>query len=176
MPGILNQLANSGAVWVIIAFVLGRFAPAWKRAALAGVIALVGEVAGYYTIASIVVGVPDSFILIYFWLAVALVAGPLLGAAGYFSPNAQGWLQPISTAALGAVFIGEGLYFYVFLNYTTNTVLWLAIALGITFLLTLHQPKRLQTFIALAALGLVFFIGEMLLLYIDQLRAATFQG
>lgn len=173
LPGVLNQLANSGAVWIIIAFVIGRFAPSWKLASLAGLIALVGQVIGYYTTASIIVGVPDSFTLIYFWLAVALVAGPILGAAGFFSVNAHGRWQKIATGMLGAVFIGEGLYFLSILAYYANAALWLGLAVGITLAFTFARRERLQTLLVMVGLGLLFFAGELLLWWVDGLRAGA---
>src|SRR5690242_10067422 len=51
LPDGIEQIANSSAMWVVIAFVMGCYARSLVMAILAGTLALFGELAGFYAIA-----------------------------------------------------------------------------------------------------------------------------
>src|SRR4051812_34360355 len=61
LPGPTNSLANSGAVWSMVAFLVTLASrQRGARAAVIGALALLGEVAGYYAIASPLRDIPSS--------------------------------------------------------------------------------------------------------------------
>lgn len=173
LPDSLGRLVNSGAIWVIVAFVLGCFAPKWQTAAIAGLLALVGEVIGYYFLAWLVLGdySPSAYLVIGVWLLAAFVAGPLLGAAGYVSQHSQGIKQKIAAGALGGVFIGEGLYLGIVLGEWSSAVGYILLALLITFFVTRRQEQRAVAFLVTAGIGGVFLVGMFLLNWLMEFRA-----
>lgn len=179
LPNSVVQIANSGAVWSVIAFIIGRRTSTRSRAMLGGFLALAGEVTGYYTTAyfadlmDISVG---TMAIVGFWMVLALVAGPVFGWAGFVSVHREGWVQRIGTAAMAALFIGEGLYLLTILTTPNTTILWMVIALVITLLLTWNRPDRLQIWGITLALGLFFFGAEQVLVLLDQLRSELFQA
>jgi hypothetical protein len=177
LPNSVIQLANSGAVWSIIAFVIGRRAPSWRVGAVAGFVALVGEVAGYFIaayIADLMDIMPGTLAIVGFWLVVAIFAGPVFGWAGYVSVNSQSLRQKIGLAALGAVFIGEGLYLMSIQPKPDTGILWLVIAVVITLILTWKQVERVRIWLITVGLGLLFFGGQQVLVLVDQFRAENF--
>ncbi|MBC7811662.1 MAG: hypothetical protein H7175_10970 [Burkholderiales bacterium] len=177
LPDSVIQLANSGAVWSIVAFVIGRKVGSWRIAAIGGFVALVGEVAGYYLVAyfaDLMDISTGTLAVIGLWLVIALVAGPLFGWAGYVSVHGQGLRQKIGIASLGGVFIGEGLYLMSIQPKPNTGLLWLVIAIVVTLLLTWKSSERMRIWLITIALGLLFFGGEQLLVLLDQLRAQSF--
>jgi hypothetical protein len=106
-----NTIANSGAVWTVVAFLaavaLGRTP---LTAALSGTLVLVGEVAGYYSYVSDVRHIAALRSAELLWTLAALWIGPL---AGYAAFRARwGVASQRATALLGiaGVIAGEGAY------------------------------------------------------------------
>lgn len=93
LPDNFLQFANSGAVWSVLGFVLGRYALSRRSAIAAGLLGLVGEVAGYF-VAAYFANLMDisagTLAVVGYWLLVALVAGPFFGWAGYTSLQGEG--------------------------------------------------------------------------------------
>lgn len=86
LPGAWNQIANSGAVWSVAAFVAGALLSrkvGLTAAAVAGLLAESGLVVGYYSYAEVARDGVGSLFAPLIWLAMALVAGPLFGVAGF---------------------------------------------------------------------------------------------
>jgi hypothetical protein len=179
LPDNFIQIANSGAVWSVVAFVIGRRTASRTRAMLGGFLALVGEVIGYYTFAyfaNLMDIMPSTLAVVGYWLIVALVAGPVFGWAGYASIQREGLPGRIGTGAMAAAFIGEGLYLLTILPTPTTGVTWLITAVIITLVLTWNRSDRLQVWGITLVLGLLFFGAEQVLLLLDQLRVQLFQG
>src|SRR2546430_8219388 len=62
LHGSWNQIANSGAVWIVPVFFIGSLMPTDKSAALSGIGILAGALIGYYATQAIVQGfTPDFF-------------------------------------------------------------------------------------------------------------------
>jgi hypothetical protein len=111
LPGSSNFLANSGAVWTVIAFVLALWvAVAVGTAVAAGVLALLGEVLGYYAIAAPVRHIATSSAERTLWLVAALVVGSIAGGLAHLVRRGSGAQRVASAAAICGVVAGEGWY------------------------------------------------------------------
>lgn len=148
LPDALQQLANSGAVWISAAFAAGAVAggPSWRvgrvMTAVAGALTQVGAVAGYYAYAE---WGPDragagSLAPQLAWLALGVVAGPLLGLAGSWWRSGRQVPHVIGSAALGGVFLMEGLYYAWTLHYYGTAAAFLT--LGVLLPLGLGRTAR----------------------------------
>lgn len=104
------NLANSSAVWAVLAFALGYWVRRpWWGSALAGAVLLVLAVPSYYVAATLIQGddlgnvwAPTSLL----WMAFGLVAGLLFGAAGHLARLAGRW-RVAGIAMPGAVLFAE---------------------------------------------------------------------
>jgi len=82
--------------------------------ALRGLVALVAAVAAYYLLIRVLgegirpIGAAHAATV---WGVVALVAGPVMGAAGATWRRGRGWPRAISLALLAAVLVAEGVVF-----------------------------------------------------------------
>ncbi len=112
LPEAFNRLANSGAVWVTVAFVVGTRMESWRAAAVAGLVTLLFAVGGYYAAAG-VAGAGVSMGAVAIWSGTAVVGGPVFGAAGWawWSERLHpGRRHAVAAALLGAVYLAEGIY------------------------------------------------------------------
>lgn len=179
LPNSILQIANSGAFWSIVAFVLGWRAPSVRVAAIAGFIALVGEVTGYYTaayFADLMDISAGTMAIVGYWLFVALLAGPLFGWAGYQSRHGAGLREQIARAALGAAFVGEGLHLLMILPTPNTGLLWIAIAVVITLALTWKRHDRTRIWLIWGGLSVLFFGAMRGLVLLDELRSLIAQA
>lgn len=159
LPGSWNQLANSGATWVVAAFFAGAYL---GRPALHGTMVLFGEVIAYYGAAAIFLNQrePQALVGPAVWLAVALVAGPIFGIAGSWWRHEQRPIRRIiAVALLGGVFITEGLYLMISLGYPAKAAIMLTLGV-LTPLLQRTAADRRRSFAGLVpvtALGLLAY-------------------
>jgi hypothetical protein len=109
LPYPWSQLGNSGAVWLFPAFLIGRRMPTFKQAALAGFATLLGALAGFF-VAGTLLGVPYSWAYIGYWAGVALVGGPLFGAAGLWARDERRYRRVAALALMGGVFLAEAVH------------------------------------------------------------------
>lgn len=177
LPGASNFLANSGAVWTIAAWVFGMVAASPRRAIGAGIAALAGEVLGYYTLAwtmQLMDINTGTLAVVGVWLLMALLAGTLFGLAGHAAGHRGGISGTLGRAALGGLFIGEGLNYLITLGYVPTGLIWLAIAAAITAITAWKSPRPARVWLAAALLGALFFGGFLALGLLDSLRAAAF--
>src|SRR5690349_19135094 len=73
LPGSWNRLANSGAVWTVLAFAVAvRVARNRSESVGAGLFALLGSVAGYYALASPLRDIATTFGERLLWTMAAL--------------------------------------------------------------------------------------------------------
>lgn len=177
LPDGIEQIADSSAMWVIIAFVIGRYAPSLSIAMFAGILALFGELAGFYAIAWRLHLTTTPLWVVFAWGAVAVIAGPILAAGGYASRIKEGFTRFLGMSTLGATFIGEGLFLLLIVDPAPKKIvaLWLAIAVVITALLTWREPQRIQVWVMTVCLGIVFLIGLETLTLIDIMHPALTQ-
>lgn len=108
------NLANSGAVWALGAFVIGMWVgPRAGRAAAAGVVLLLVAVESYYVSAVYIQNDSTSTLwnaTTQYWLVLAVVVGALFGAAGALAHSDHGWIRGGAAALAGLVFLTEAVY------------------------------------------------------------------
>jgi hypothetical protein len=126
--GVGNAFVNSAAMWVVAPFLVGALARTRAHAALAGLIACLAEVVGYYVAADLNGYSAPLFELIH-WTVCAFPGGVVFGAAGHL------WrTRPrLGAAILAGAFVLEGAYTYAYALHRPETAaVWAAIALAIT--------------------------------------------
>lgn len=156
-----NRLANSGAVWVTGAFLVGSLMPSDRTAAAAGLGTLVGAVVSYFLVAQVVAGAGVSVSSVAIWLGTAVVGGPVFGMAGHWW---RGILQPqrlIAVALLAAVYVAEGASTLIRIPELAN-VGWVEIVVGLVWLAllgrsNLERARGLVAMLPIAALGVVAY-------------------
>jgi Family of unknown function (DUF6518) len=113
IPGrLITLLGNIAAPWGIAAFVVGFRAASVKQGALAGAAALVVGVVTYYAGAAIrdyAVATATNVV----WTAVALVAGPVLGACGAAISTRRERPPVLAVALPAAMLVAEGFFLLV---------------------------------------------------------------
>jgi hypothetical protein len=104
----ITILGNLASPWGLVAFALGRLAGTRTRGATAGAAALLIGEATYYT-RSLLAGFGFISYANLLWIVVAIVLGPLLGAAGAASKEEpqRAW----AAAAPSLLLIAESLFF-----------------------------------------------------------------
>ena len=164
LPGDLNTLVNSGAIWVLCAFLFSSLMPSDKWAIASGILTLLGTVIGYYAAVQLILDIQD-ITGARFWGIVALVAGPIFGLVGRWWRNKTGFRHVLSIALLGGVFAAEGLQL---LRGASNKTLsgWLELAVGIIIVLILGRSLKDKLY-GLAILPLIVALGAAAYLFID---------
>jgi hypothetical protein len=156
LPVEANRLANSGAIWVTVAFLVGWRTPSDLTAAIAGLITLVGALVGYFLAAALSnAGVSASTVAI--WVGVAIVGGPVFGLAGRWRATRTGWWPVLAVALLGAVYLAEGVWTLLVIPHMAVAG-WVSVAAGvvITLLGVSDHQARLRAcalLVPLTALG-----------------------
>jgi Family of unknown function (DUF6518) len=103
--------ANATGAWLGVAFALGASARTIPTGALRGLVGLLSAVATYYLLFALLgqgfraIGAGHAATI---WGAVALLAGPVMGAAGAVWRRAAGWPRAIAVALIASSLIGEG--------------------------------------------------------------------
>ena len=111
LPGDWNTVVNSGAVWTVVAYVFAALvARTQTGAALAGLLVLVGEVAGYYIYLADVRHLSGLHSAEILWTVAALWIGPLTGLAAHRARWGDAAQRMTSLAAIAGVIAGEGAY------------------------------------------------------------------
>ena len=110
LPGSLNSLANSGAIWLIPAFFMASAAEKKLHAIILCIETLLICVISYYWVESIVN--QHTFVLggfyFYLWLICAVIAGVIFGFGAYFYRQKSTYYT-WGASLLPAVFLAEGL-------------------------------------------------------------------
>ncbi len=162
LDGDWNRLANSGAIWVTVAFAVGAVMLSDREAAVAGTATLLLALVGYQLaawVANASLG-GSAFVI---WSGTALVGGPVFGLAGRRWRADVGWTRVVAIALLGAVFVAEG----------ANTLWaipdlaragWVEVVLGLGVPILLGRDRRervtaLVLLVPLSLLGMLAFAG-----------------
>lgn len=161
LPGAFNSAANSGAIWVVAAFVAGALC---TRPIIAGTLTQVGAVVGYYLYAEFGRDGMGDLHAPSVWLALAFIAGPIFGTAGAWWRRGATWRHWVAAGVLGAVFGEEGLWHLIVLNYLDTGItscvigLVLPLALGRTWA-DRFRGLGVMVVLSFAALGCVKLIS-----------------
>ena len=104
-------LANAVSPWLVASFLVGALARRWWVAALAGLLACVGQVAGYYLVADLRgFGVGASSVAV--WAVSGVVGGPVFGWAGRLWRTAAGRWRGLGPALLAGCWLAEAVVTY----------------------------------------------------------------
>jgi hypothetical protein len=158
---------NLIGVWLGVAFVLGGSARTIPTGALRGLIGLMSAVAAYYLLFALLgdgiraIGAGHAATV---WGAVALVAGPVMGAAGAIRRHRTGWPRSIAVALLAAALVAEGFVFGAgrlihidrLLNDPGVLILGAEMLIGAALpWILLRRGERLRGYVAMATLALL---------------------
>ena len=111
VPADWNTAVNSGAVWTVVAFAVAALVARTRPgAALAGLLVLVGEVAGYYLYLADVRHLPGLHSAEILWTVAALWIGPLTGLTAFRARWGSPAQRMTALAAIAGVIAGEGAY------------------------------------------------------------------
>ena len=111
LPADWNTVANSGAIWTLVAFaVTAAVACTPITAALAGLLTLVGEVGGYYAYLADVRHLAAARAAELLWTMAALWLGPLIGVMAFRARWGDAGQRIGASLALAGVVAGEGAY------------------------------------------------------------------
>ncbi|MFE4538694.1 DUF6518 family protein [Streptomyces scopuliridis] len=163
LPGAWNNLANSGAVWSSVAFVTGAVLAAkvsLRLAAVAGLLAELGLVVGYYGYAEFGFDRSGMGNLTWplIWIGMAGIAGPLFGVAGRWSRRGRTLLRrTVGTASLAGVFGAEAIAYHWDLRYTAQAVACVAVLILIPLALARTLKGRVLALLTAAAFSLVAY-------------------
>ncbi|HEU5205733.1 MAG TPA: DUF6518 family protein [Candidatus Limnocylindrales bacterium] len=138
--------ANAIGAWLAVGFLLGASARTVPTGALRGLIGLLTGVAAYYALISIfavgfrLIGASHAATT---WGAVALVAGPLFGAAGGAWRHWQGTGRAFAVSLLAASLIAEGVAFGKLRTDDAVAIFYLIeIAIGLLLPIALLRPRE----------------------------------
>ncbi|HEX6341132.1 DUF6518 family protein [Umezawaea sp.] len=171
LPDALQAVSNSGSVWSAAAFAAGALVRVrGLPAVLAGTATEIGAVVGYYAYAGLVRDGVGDLTYPLFWLALALVAGPVFGTAGAWWRTGEGWRRPTGPALLGGVFGMDALWYEFVLRYHGDAVAYGVVAVLVPLLLGRTARDRLVglatglvlSVLAVLALGLLAELPALL--------------
>jgi hypothetical protein len=162
LPGSWNQLANSGAFWSVAAFVAGALLAAkGVRTALAGgLCAELALVVGYYGYAQFGYqrGGIGMLTPVLEWLLVAVVAGPLFGAAGAWWRRGDRGRRIVGGSALAGVVGAEAASDIFALHYMSQGWVTAATAVALPLVMARGNRERALTLALALPLGLLAYL------------------
>ena len=162
LDGDWERLANSGALWVTVAFAVGALMMSDRESVVAGMACLLLALVGY-ELAALAAHTSLGSSAVVIWSGTALVGGPVFGLAGHRWRTDAGWTRVGAIALLGAVFVAEG----------TNTLLripdlaragWVEVVIGLGVPIVLGRDRweraaGLALLVPLSLLGLLVYAG-----------------
>jgi hypothetical protein len=157
-------LANAVSPWVVAPFLIGAAGRGRISASVLGLIACVGEVAGYYvTAAARGFGINPS--MVGLWVVAGVVGGLVFGLAGRSWRSATGRERGLGAALLIAVWWCEAIVTYgVELGYLDDAVVFAVVGAGLGIGLGRHDRQH-AAIAAWLAPALVLGVGGELALW-----------
>ena len=155
-----NRLANSGAIWLAVAFAVGSRMASDREAVVAGVATLLFALVGYQ-LAARVTGAAISVTGLVIWSGTAFVGGPVYGFAGRRWGVGTGRGRVVALSLLGAVFVAEGAYTLLVIPDLAR-VGWVEVVVGLALPVLLGRGGRervagVALLVPLACVGLLVF-------------------
>jgi hypothetical protein len=157
-------LVNSGAMWLLPAFLVGAAMRSDGAAALAGTGLLVAAVVGYYApVPFVVEGAAASTRSVAIWIATSLVGGPVYGVAGRWWRSAIPWRRIAGIGLLGGAFVAEGLA-RIAINHDRRAGVAMVVAgAAIPLVLGSSGGERVRSLLAIAPVVIVTAIAYELI-------------
>lgn len=168
LPDSLRSFANSNSGWTVLAFLVIVVCTHWASrrrwwiATGLGLIVFHALLQGY-AIVSTMRGFPDSYGPGDFYFIVAMLAGPLVGVAGFAWRSVSGALRAAGIAVVSSVMIGDGVWGLLRVVESTGWLWWvLSIVIGVgllgwVVLYRLDRGRDRVLAIALTATGAAVF-------------------
>lgn len=162
LPEGVGQLANSISPWLTVAFVVGALQSRPRDAALAGFVALVLALVGYYATVFVRYGYAGASTSLVFWSIGSICGGLIFGPGGWFWRNGAFRERTVAVALLGSVWVAEAAYLAVVLSMTDVALGYALLGLAIPLVLGRTLRGRLLAWAAMvptvALGGLSFFV------------------
>lgn len=163
LPMNFNFLANSGAVWLVPAFLLSYLAKEKKGPSiLLCMETLFFCVIGYYSFEAVLN--QHSFSIgswMMVWIAMSVIAGAIFGLGAYLAHASSGFLKYIGMNLLPAVFFSEGVWKLLHITDYKHMVpaVMIVTCIGLILYLAINRKewyklKNLMSFLVLSALGI----------------------
>jgi hypothetical protein len=142
LPDEVRSLANGSAPWSAAAFVLAVVAGRREtfRSSVLAAAALLAMLAGYSLMATLR-GFPVGPSMTLFWVAAAVVAGPVLGVGAAWSQGTDRPKAAAGVAILASILVGEAVYGLSVIAGSTSPAYWtaqLVVGLGLVAVLGYH--------------------------------------
>ncbi len=164
-----NRLANSGAIWLLVAWLAGSRMPTARWAIGAGFVVLASALAGYFVAAHVSgAGVSTSSVVI--WLGTALVGGPVYGLAGRWWRVDSGVRRIVAIGLAGGILAAEGISTLIRIP-ELAFVGWIEVIVGVLLSLALGRTWRERGW-ALVVVVVVILLGVAAYELIDRIMAA----
>ncbi|MBF0687144.1 MAG: hypothetical protein IR158_05165 [Cellulomonas sp.] len=150
LPGPLAGLANAVAPWLVVPFAVGALTRRWAWALVAGAVACLGQVVGYYVTADLR-GFPVGTTRALCWLLAGLPGGVVAGVAGWSwwrsgRGAASVWSgreRGLGGAVLVAVWLAEAIVTYAIgLRYPGHALVFAGVAVVVLSLLGLRGRQH----------------------------------
>lgn len=166
LPMEWNFLANSGAIWLIPAFLLAlRRRGSAPASVLTAILCLLGSVYGYYGLEAVMNRHPFAFgkwVLV--WTVAAVVGGLVFGMGAFLARGGNSLLRNCGANLLPAVFLAEGLDELLHLADYRHMIfaVYMKLLIGLLLYAVIQGRRALQwrpllSFAGLTALGLLGF-------------------
>ena len=167
LPQEIGSIANSITPWLAVAFAVGSRGGRWWLAAIAGALALLAALVGYYWLVQVRFGYGAELRgAVLLWTIAAVVGGPVFGVAGRWWRGERPWPRATATALLGAAAIAEGAYLSMIPTVATAAPIFVIAGVAIPIVLGRGRDDRVRGLLLLVpcvALGAAGFVATLAL-------------
>ena len=169
LPNNLKFLSNSGAVWLVPAFLVSYLSKSSKKSSIAlCVIFLFFCVNSYYVFESIMNNHGFAFSKWQVvWNLMAVIAGSIFGLGAYFANRENGIVKYFGMNLLPAVFFSEGLQQIInigeYIHMIPATIMITSIGLIMYFAINRKGCFKKYNMLSFAILSIIGLVGYLLL-------------
>ena len=156
LPGDWKGLANSGAIWLLFAALVGSRMPTSPWAIIAGVVVLVGAVIGYYAAARFS-GAGAGVRIMAIWIGTAILGGPVYGLAGRWWRVGPDRERLLAIGLMGGILAAEGVSTLLRIP-AMAAAGWVELAAGSLLTLMLGRTMR-ERLLGLAIVPVIILLG-----------------
>ncbi len=165
-----NRLANSGAIWLLVAWLVGSRMPTGRWATGSGFVVLASALAGYY-VAALVSGAGVSTSSVVIWLGTAVVGGPVYGLAGRWWRVGGSGQRIVAIGLAGGILVAEGVSTLMRIP-DLAVVGWIEAAAGVLLALGLGRTWRERGSVLLVVV-VVTLLGVVAYELLDRIIGAS---